>query len=67
VLPIIALDVDSYQHKVKEYGRIKLPKFTPRGWAPKAKFEEALAAAGYAAESEPVEPDEDYLSDEVSF
>src|SRR5262249_54575450 len=45
VLPMIALDVDSYQHKVKEYGRIKFPKFTPMGWQPKATFDAALAAA----------------------
>src|SRR5262249_5103253 len=35
VLPIMGLDADSYQHGVKEYGRINFPKFAPRGWAPK--------------------------------
>lgn len=71
VLPMIALDVDSYQHKVKEYGRIKFPKFTPAGWAPKATFDAALAAAGIAvAEAEPAEPlptTAEELSDTVPF
>jgi len=71
VLPIVALEVDSYQHKVKDYGRIKFPKFTPMGWAPKSKFEEALIAAGFTvSESEPAEPQPstaDELSDEVPF
>jgi hypothetical protein len=47
VLPMIALDVDSYQHKNREYGRIKFPKFTPMGWAPKSTFDSALVAAGF--------------------
>lgn len=67
VLPMIALDVDSYQHKTKEYGRIKFPKFTPAGWAPKATFDAALAAAGFAvAEDAPAEKS-DEMSDEVPF
>jgi hypothetical protein len=72
VLPIVALEVDSYQHKVKDYGRIKFPKFTPMGWAPKSKFDEALIAAGFTvSESEPTElqppSTADELSDEVPF
>src|SRR5262245_41926987 len=71
VLPIIALDVDSYQHKVKEYGRIKFPKFTPMGWASKSKFDEALVAAGLtASESEaatPLPSAQDEMSDQIPF
>jgi hypothetical protein len=71
VLPMIALDVDSYQHKVKEYGRIKVPRFSPAGWEPRAKFDAALAAAGFAvAEDAPAEPlpsPADEMSDEIPF
>ena len=31
VFPLIALDVDSYQHNNKAYGRIKVPQLTPMG------------------------------------
>src|SRR5262249_54397153 len=69
VLPIVALDLDSYQHKIKDYGRIKFPKFTAMGWAPKSKFDDALIAAGFTvSESEPAEPQQstaDELSDEL--
>jgi hypothetical protein len=71
VLPIIALDVDSYQHKNREYGRIKFPRFTPMGWEPKSRFDSALAAAGFAvSEDEPPEPaasTADELSDKIPF
>jgi hypothetical protein len=71
VLPLIALNIDSYQHKVKEYGRIKIPRFTPAGWEPKSKFDAALAAAGFAvAENESAEPlpfTADELSDMIPF
>jgi hypothetical protein len=69
VLPIIGLDVDSYQHKVKEYGRIKFPKFAPMGWAPKSTFAEALAAAGLStSETEPaVADDAGDMSDQIPF
>ena len=50
VHPIIALDVDAYKHKNKAFGRIKIPQFTPMGWEPKAKFNEALAAIGVAGQ-----------------
>ena len=53
VHPMIALEVDSYQHQKREYGRIKVPRFTPMGWAPKVKFNEALVAAGFAPADEP--------------
>jgi hypothetical protein len=71
VLPMIALDVDSYQHKVKEYGRIKFPRFTPMGWGPKATFDAALAAAGFTVSeegpTEPVPPNADEMSDTIPF
>jgi hypothetical protein len=71
VLPMIALDVDSYQHKVKEYGRIKVPRFTPAGWEPRAKFDAALAAAGFAvtedAPAEPLPSPANEMSDEIPF
>jgi len=69
VLPMIALNVDSYPHKIKEYGRIKFPLFTPAGWAPKATFDSALTAAGFTvAEDAPAETDNsDEMSDAVPF
>jgi len=71
VLPVIALDVDSYQHKNREYGRIKFPKFAPMGWTSKSKFDEALTAAGLSVgENEPAQPlpsTEDELSDSIPF
>jgi hypothetical protein len=70
VLPIIALDVDSYQHKQKEFGRIKFPKFNPLGYAPKSVFDDALAAAGYAAnepEPPPTVQADDELNDKIPF
>src|SRR5262245_26290796 len=71
VLPMVTLDVDSYQHKLKEYGRIKVPRFTPMGWGPKSKFDAVLSAAGFAvtenepAESSPTAAEE--LSDAIPF
>jgi hypothetical protein len=67
VHPMIALDVDAYQHR--DFGRIKFPRLTPAGWAPKAKFNEAMAAAGLAvAEAAPIAPDPaDEMSDEIPF
>ena len=56
VHPMIALDVGSYLHPNREYGRIKYPLFTPMGWAPKTAFNEALAAAGFTPGSEPPAP-----------
>jgi hypothetical protein len=71
VHPIVALDGDSYQHPNKEYGRIKVPVFTPAGWSPKSKFDEAMIAAGLTPRaSAPVPEDaqaEDAFSDEVPF
>ena len=46
--PIIALNVDSYRHSNKEFGKIYTPKFDVVGWAPKAEF----AAPAGAEETE---------------
>ena len=69
VFPVIALNVDSYQHKIRELGRIKFPVFEPAGYAPKNDFLAALAGAGLiATESETAEADPaDELNDEVPF
>lgn len=71
-LPVIALDVDSYQHKQKEFGRIKVPKFTPAGYAAKALFDEALAKIGLAVSDVPPTATstvavDDYVDDEIPF
>lgn len=42
--PIIALNVDSYRHPNKAYGKIFTPKFDVVGWTGKAEFADALAA-----------------------
>jgi len=69
VHPVITLDVDSYQHKNKEFGRIKFPQFTAAGYEQKARFSEAMAAAGYAvSEVQSVEEDTaDEFNDAISF
>jgi hypothetical protein len=71
VHPVIALEVGSYQHANKEFGRIKFPKFKLIGWAPKSKFDEALAAAGFALGAEPPASQEETqaveMSDEIPF
>jgi len=58
-LPIVKLGVDSYQHKNKAYGRIKIPLLTVIGWAPANEFEAALGmhAANEAARKEDQEED----------
>ena len=69
VHPVIALDVDSYQHNNKAYGRIKVPVFTQVGWELKSRFNAALVTIGVAVcEVAPLEPDvKDEMSDEISF
>jgi len=69
VFPVIALNVDSYQHKIRELGRIKFPVFEPAGYAPKNDFLTALAGAGLiAAEPETAEADpKDEFNDQVPF
>lgn len=55
--PIIALNVDSYRHSNKAYGKIFTPKLDVTGWAPKAEFAEALEAADQeAADQQPEAP-----------
>jgi hypothetical protein len=66
VFPLIALNVDSYQHKDPQLGRIKFPVFEPAGYLPKADFQAALA--GQASEPELAEDDpEDKFNDAVPF
>ena len=69
VHPVIALDVDSYKRANKSYGIIKTPQFTPMGWEPKSKFNEALAAIGAGGgDVAPPEPEvKDELNDEIPF
>jgi hypothetical protein len=43
--PVVALNVDSYRHPNKAYGKIFTPKFDVVGWAPKSEFADALEAA----------------------
>jgi hypothetical protein len=66
VHPVIALDVGSYQHQNREYGRIKYPLFTPMGWVPKTAFNEALAAAGFTPGAEPPASQEETQAEEMS-
>ncbi|HEX2554221.1 MAG TPA: hypothetical protein VHL98_10995 [Microvirga sp.] len=47
--PVIALNVDSYKHPNKAYGKIFTPKFDVVGWVGKEAFVEALAAADEAS------------------
>jgi hypothetical protein len=49
-LPIVALEVDSYQHTIKERGRIKVPVLKLVGWTNNAAFQDALAAEAAEAE-----------------
>ena len=42
--PIVALDIDSYRHPNKQYGKIFVPVLRIAGWSPKAAFAEALDA-----------------------
>ncbi|MCA1452168.1 hypothetical protein I6F35_02925 [Bradyrhizobium sp. BRP22] len=57
--PIVKLDVGSYAHSNKQFGRIKFPIFEIVGWSAKAEFAEALgqAAAAAAAEEKPKQTD----------
>jgi hypothetical protein len=49
--PIVRLDVGSYMHPNKAFGRIKYPKFEVIGWAPKEPYE--AAANGDASSGAP--------------
>jgi hypothetical protein len=52
--PIVALNVRSYKHPNKNYGKIFTPKFDIVGWAPKSSFDGALNAASTEAAEEEV-------------
>jgi hypothetical protein len=54
--PIVALDVDSYAHANKSYGRIKFPIFEIVGWAPKDSTEPAPAAPPVTPPPTPAKP-----------
>lgn len=57
--PVVALNVDSYRHPNKAYGKIFTPKLDVVGWSDKGAFEEALAAeAAEAADREAGQDDE---------
>jgi hypothetical protein len=66
VHPMIALDVGSYQHQNREYGRIKYPVFKPMGWTPKEVFTDALAVAGFTPGAEPPASPEETQAEEMS-
>jgi hypothetical protein len=53
-LPLIALKSDSYQHKDRTRGRIKVPVFEPAGWEAKDRVVKALVEAGLIAEELPL-------------
>jgi hypothetical protein len=69
VHPLITLDVGSYEHSNKAFGKIKFPQFNPVGWELKEGFNKALTAAGYSvAEPPPAEKDPaDEMSDDIPF
>ena len=54
--PVIGLNVRSYKHPNKAYGKIFTPQFGIVGWAPKVTFEDALAAATTQAEEDASAP-----------
>jgi hypothetical protein len=66
VLPLIALNVDSYLHKDPQLGRIKFPVFEPAGYVPKADFVAALTGATPEPETPEHDP-EDEFNDSVEF
>jgi hypothetical protein len=54
--PVIELDVGSYQHSNRSYGRIKFPVFTVVDWASKAEIEDGAPAGPHnppAADDKP--------------
>jgi hypothetical protein len=72
VFPLIKIGVDSYQHKIRDLGRIKFPVFEPAGYVPKTDFLAALAEGGYATQEYPEATasdadDEDKMDDEIPF
>ena len=63
--PIVALNVDSYRHSNKSYGKIFVPDFKVVGWTEKSEFAEALAAADAAASGRDDSGQEDDPEDTV--
>ena len=51
-IPVVALEVDAYNHPNRALGRIKVPKFNVVAWVDKGVFDEALAANQAAAEED---------------
>jgi hypothetical protein len=51
--PVIALGVGSYQHRDKQFGRIKFPILEVVGWVERAAFDAALETGGSDAGSAP--------------
>jgi hypothetical protein len=43
--PVVSLESDSYQHKIKARGRIKIPRFRPVRYVDARPFDSALAVA----------------------
>lgn len=62
--PVVALNVDSYRHPNKAYGKIFTPKLDVVGWTDKASIEDALAAEN-AAQAERREAGDDVPFDDA--
>src|SRR5262249_35679634 len=70
-LPILELSVSGYQHPRRELGYIKTPQFTVAGWEKIARFNEAMALAGYTLpdaepEAKPATDNSD-MNDDIPF
>jgi hypothetical protein len=50
--PVVKLEVGSYAHSNKQFGRIKFPILEIVGWQPKTEFAEVLGQAAAAAAAE---------------
>lgn len=61
--PIVALNVDSYRHSNKAYGKIFVPELKVVGWTGKGEFDGVLEAAAAAAK----EADAEAKSDTTRF
>ena len=55
--PVVKLDVGSYAHSNKQFGRIKFPVFEIVAWMPKSEFSEILGQAAAANEDKSKQPD----------
>ena len=47
--PVIALNIDSYNHPNKQFGRIKIPVFEITGWVTKTETQQLAIAANEKA------------------